>query len=729
MSSDSLTIFDPNLPREAELSENISLAKDAIKRQLPLIFICMIIGGVAAMLFTALQPHTYTAISSVQIEQQSDNVVGDDSKSNPPPPAADAQRQLTTQLDILRSRAMAARVAKDLKLVGNRQFYAAMNLDPSEWLAAGGNASPALWSATAGLLSANLEVDLPKDSRVASISFTSGNPDLSAKIANSYAYNLIGLNIERRFRSSDYARNYLSQQVLDARSKLETSQRMLNDFARRAGLVTADNPAGSQKNAGSMTQSTLLQLNQALNDARAKRIEAEQRLRAASGSQLMSVPDVVNNPTVQRLLSDLATQQEQLSEARARYSDQHPAVTLAETRVRQLQSQIQSAASSVRSSLEAQYQAAAGQEAALAREVGGSKAQSLAEQDRSVGYDTLSHDVETNQTIYDQLLQRQREVSTSAGVTLNNISVLDEAAPPSEPSWPKPRLNLVLGVLLGMILGVAAAIARELLDDRVDGPDELERKLHLTSLGEVPLVRHLEPPSTLASLDDPEWPLAVSYTACRTALQFSTRDGLPKHFVVTSSDSGEGKTMTALGLARSLAKTGKRVLLIEGDLRGRSLTEWLDLKESAGLGALMTDQATFEEAIQESGLPNLDIIAAGPQPPNPPDILDPERLADLLAGASQFYDCTIIDAPGVTNLADAPLLAAASGYVLFVIASGTNHRGRAKTALRRLSATGATIVGSVITKVPSRPFNVPARRLLRRLRKPEAQLPQLPKAA
>jgi capsular exopolysaccharide synthesis family protein len=171
------------------------------------------------------------------------------------------------------------------------------------------------------------------------------------------------------------------------------------------------------------------------------------------------------------------------------------------------------------------------------------------------------------------------------------------------------------------------------------------------------------------------------------------------------------------------------VLLIEGDLRGRSLTEWLDLKESAGLGALMTDQATFEEAIQESGLPNLDIIAAGPQPPNPPDILDPERLADLLAGASQFYDCTIIDAPGVTNLADAPLLAAASGYVLFVIASGTNHRGRAKTALRRLSATGATIVGSVITKVPSRPFNVPARRLLRRLRKPEAQLPQLPKAA
>ncbi len=156
-----------------------------------------------------------------------------------------------------------------------------------------------------------------------------------------------------------------------------------------------------------------------------------------------------------------------------------------------------------------------------------------------------------------------------------------------------------------MILGAGLAIAREMIDDRVDGPDELERKLHLTSLGEIPLIRHLDPEAAICSLDEPDSPLAVGYAACRTALQFSTRDGLPQQLVVTSSDAGEGKTMSALGVARSLASAGKRVLLIEADLRNGKLSEWLDLKEAPGLGAVLTEQASFEDAIQESVFPNL----------------------------------------------------------------------------------------------------------------------------
>jgi capsular exopolysaccharide synthesis family protein len=162
-----------------------------------------------------------------------------------------------------------------------------------------------------------------------------------------------------------------------------------------------------------------------------------------------------------------------------------------------------------------------------------------------------------------------------------------------------------------------------------------------------------------------------------------------------------------MGIARSLSNTGKRVLLIDGDLRRRVLTKWLRLNEEVGLSSLLTEQADLSEAIQDSGFQNLDVIAAGPQPPNPPDILDPERLRGLIQEANQDYDCIIIDAPPVATLADAPLLAAASEYVIFVIAAGTNHRGRAKATMRRLSATGATIIGGVITKVPSASFKVP----------------------
>jgi len=705
MSSKSIAVIDPLSQGQTELSETVSFAREAIRRQLLLIILCMLLGGLAAAVFTATQEPAYTAVASVQIEQRSPDVVGPDSV-NPAPPSGDMERQLNTQLDTLRSRAMAARVARDLKLVGDKSFYAAMNLDSAEWTAPGASSSKPLWDAVAQMLSNNLVVTLPKDSRVATIAFSSGDPYVSAKIANSYAHNLISLNLERRFRSSDYARSYLNSQLMAARAELEKSQRQLNEYARAAGLLNANNPAGSG-GSGSVAQSTLSQMNAALSDVRAKRIEAQQRMQAARGSNLMSTPDVVNNPTVQRLLSDRATQEQLLSEARARYTNAHPSVVVAQARVNELNSQIQAAASSVRSSLEAEYRAAAGQEAALTGEVGASKGQSLAEQDRSMTYDALRHDMENNRAQYDQLLQRQREVSNSAGVALNNISILDEASASSEPTSPKPRLNLIFGILLGLVIGVALAIGRELVDDRVDGTNELERKLNLISLGEIPLIRNLNQDTALEQLDDPDSALALAYTGCRTSLQFSTQDGLPACVSITSSDSGEGKTTSALGIARSLSNTGKRVLLIDGDLRRQVLTKWLRLNEGVGLSSLLTEQADLTEAVQDSGFQNLDVIAAGPQPPNPPDILDPERLRALIQEADQNYDCIIIDAPPVATLADAPLIAAASEYVIFVIAAGTNHGGRARATMRRLSATGATILGGVITKVPSAAFKVP----------------------
>jgi capsular exopolysaccharide synthesis family protein len=706
MPSKSLAVIDPLSQGQADLGESVSFAREAIKRQLLLIILCILLGGLAAAVFTATQERTYTATASVQIEQRSADVVAPDAV-NPTPPSADMERQLNTQLDTLRSRAMGARVARDLKLIGDKSFYDAMNLESAEWTAPGASSSKPLWDAVAQILSNNLTVTLPKDSRVATIAFTSGDPYVSAKIASSYAHNLISLNLERRFRSSDYARSYLNSQLMAARAELEKSQRQLNEYARAAGLLTGTGAAGSSSGSGSVAQSTLSQMNAALSDARAKRIEAQQRLQAARSSQLMSSPDVVNNPAVQRLVSDRATQEQLLSEARARYTNAHPSVVVAQARVNELNSQIQAAASAVRNSIEAEYRSAAGQEAALSREVGASKGQSLAEQDRSMTYEALRHDMENNRAQYDQLLQRQREVSNSAGVALNNISVLDEASAPAEPTSPRPRLNLIFGILLGLVIGIALAIARELLDDRVDGSDELERKLQLTSLGEIPLVRNLDQEGALQQLDDPDSALALAYTGCRTSLQFSTQDGLPGCFAITSSDAGEGKTTSAMGIARSLSNTGKRVLLIDGDLRRRVLTKWLRLNEEVGLSSLLTEQADLSEAIQDSGFQNLDVIAAGPQPPNPPDILDPERLRGLIQEANQDYDCIIIDAPPVATLADAPLLAAASEYVIFVIAAGTNHRGRAKATMRRLSATGATIIGGVITKVPSASFKVP----------------------
>jgi capsular exopolysaccharide synthesis family protein len=592
-------------------------------------------------------------------------------------------------------------VATDLHLLGNAGFYYAMGAKPLPTATRANESATAERDRAAELLASTVTVSLPKDSRVATISFTSGNPQLSAAVANAYAHGLIKLNLDRRFASSDYARNYLNGQVVQSRLRLESSERALNDYARSAGLINTPNMEGGTSGAPvSVTQAALLQLNQALSNARAQRIEAEMRLRASTASPLMSLPEVVNNNAVQKLLTDRAAQEVTLAETRQRYTAEHPTAIQAAARVSQIDQQLSDIASSVRRSLEMQFRAARGQEAALEGQVASLKGASLAEQDRSVQYNILRHEVDSNRSLYDLLLQRQREVATSAGVQPNNISVLDEAVAPSTPSSPKPLLNLLAGVFLGFIVGIALALLRELLDDRVRSIEEVERKLALTSLGQIPLVTAADKPALIASLDDPGSELGIHYSAFRTSLLFSTRTGLPKTVAITSSVEGEGKSTTALATARSLASAGKRVLLIEGDMRRKTITDLLHLNEEAGLSALLTGQASFDEAIQNTGVPNLDAISGGPLPPNPADILDPERLKVVLDCAAQFYDCVIVDAPPVTDLADAPLIAAAAKNVVFVVAAKSHHPGRAKAALRRLRATGATILGAVLTKAP-----------------------------
>ena len=698
MSTDSLAIFERPATGiiEAPVDHGPVPGLAIPKRHIPVIAFSTLIGAAAAMSITNLQTPLYTAESSVQIQPLAANVLGqeDDARAL----ASDAERQLNTQVQLLRSRALAARVATDLELVRKDGFYAAMGVEPPQKQDAsvGGNAKEI--ARAADILSSNVAVSLPKDSRVAQISFTSGDPKLSASVANAYAHGLIELNLERRYASSDYARDYLSRQLGEARMRLEGSERALNDYARDAGLINLGNPESNATSGGTVTQFSLLQLNQALSNARAQRIEAEQRLRAAQSTPLMSLPEVVNNNAVQKLLSDRAAQEVALAETRQRYTAEHPSSILAATRVQQIDQQVAAIASSVRDSLEAQYQAARGQEAALASQVAGLKGQSMAEQDRSVRYNLLHHEVDTNRAMYDLLLQRQREVSTSAGVAPNNISVLDEAVPPANPSYPKPLLNLLAGLFLGFIVGVALAMLRELLDDRVRSTEEVERKLGLTTLGHIPLVRGLSPSALIASLDDPDSELGMHYTALRTSLLFSTRRGLPKSVAITSSVDGEGKSTTALATARSLASAGKQVLLIEADMRRKCITDMLDLKDDVGLSALLTGQADFAEAVQKTDHPKLDAISGGAVPPNPADILDPERFRAILNYASRGYDCVVIDAPPVADLADAPLIAAAAQNVIFVVAANAHHRGRAKASLRRLRATGATILGATLTK-------------------------------
>jgi succinoglycan biosynthesis transport protein ExoP len=385
----------------------------ALRRNLVPIAAILATSLVAGLVLTLLVTPRYVVSASIQIDQAADRVL-ESAEVRPTADDGDAERLLQTQTDVLRSRSLAIRVAQRLKLFGNPGFFAAMEASPPGDSTVIGRARDR--EATLQLLQSHLAVDLPRNSRVATITFESTDPAVAARIANTYASEFIQANLQRKFDSSAYARDFVSRQLAATKDRLEVSERALNDYARAAGLIRTGD-SGGEKGGGSasVTTASLVQLNTAANDARAARIAAEQKWRAASTAPLMSIADVLGNQAVERLLEQRAAGAAELQRERARHLGGHPSVRQLEYQQAELDRQVSDIASAIRSSIRDQYREASGREHALAGQVNALKGATLAEQDRSVRYTILAREADTNRTLYDGLLQRYKELSAARG--------------------------------------------------------------------------------------------------------------------------------------------------------------------------------------------------------------------------------------------------------------------------------------------------------------------------
>lgn len=653
-----------------------------------------LLAGFGAALLTA---PSYRATATVQIDQQSAKVLNSQDVE-PTPSAQEAERFLQTQVDVLKSRSLANRVAETLGFFKDVGFVTTMSNGkaPSETPVP----TDARWrEGIIGTVRGNLKVDLPRNSRVVQIHFESPDPALSAAVANSYAQNFITANLQRRFDTSAYSREFLQGQLAETKRRLETSERELIGYARSAGLIDASaGIAGGADLAGpkSLTTSNLVEMNQAYSQARSARVQAQQRWSQAQATPLMSLPEVLSNPTVQQLTQRRAELEAQYQEERQRRKEEHPAVMQAAAKIRELDRQINTLATSIRSSIRDQYQVAARQEQALQGNVGQLKGETLAEQDRGVRYNILKREVDTSRELYEGLLQRYREVSAAAGITANNISIIDRAEPPLAPIWPRPMLNMLLGGVAGLALALLLVFVRERFDDSVRAPEDVDRKLNLPLLGLVPLL----PPKTLPkdALQDPRSSLSEAHSAMRTSLELSSDQGVPRTLLLTSSRQSEGKTTTAYATAKDFAEAGMNVLLVDSDLRKPSLHRLLNMHNRVGLSNVLARQKSLEEAIQPTAIDNLTFLSSGPLPPNPAQLLGTNAMAELLSQVKQTFDLVIIDGPPVLGLADAPRLGAAAEATIFVVEANGAHHGSARAALRRLMDSRVNILGVVLTK-------------------------------
>ena len=548
------------------------------------------------------------------------------------------------------------------------------------------------------MVASGLKVIPPKEGRLIKFEFVSSSPQLAATVANGIADNFINSALQRRYKSSAYARNFLERQINKTRSDLERSERQLVAYAQKQGIVSSSSGGGGEGKSpsgesGSLQSDSLFALNSALATATARRVAAE----GAYRSSLSTGPTSDVTGSTSALRQERARLMGEYQQKREFMKPEHPEMESLQAQINELERQTARESSTISSgrnnSLLAEYRGALAAERALQGRVSALKGDVLDLRGRSIQYNILQREVDTNRSLYDALLQRYKEIGVAGGIGVSPVSIVDRADTPLFPFKPQPFLNLLLGIGLGLIAGIAAAVGLEVINDTIKSRDDVRKKLDMSCVGVVPKLAGKG--TFLDEIKSPTSPISEGYSALIAALRYSTEEGMPKVLALTSASSGEGKSSSAFAIARTYARLDRRVLLIDSDLRKPAFKTDSD---DVGLSHLLTTDDPLIDHLVPTQHENLTLLPSGPVPPNPADLLSTGRLRKIIAEASEQFDLVIIDAPPTLGLADAPLLAAAAGNTAFVIEAGRTRTRAVIDALNRLETIGTHVLGVILTK-------------------------------
>jgi len=663
---------------------------------------------VTVLIGTLLTTPIYRASSTLQIERDTIRVV--DVGAMTPLEGAGDRDFYQTQYELLKSRTLAERVVNQMGLGSAEferlrprslwsRFTGLFGADRAVSVAStsGAAARPAQADARQNSLinrfREGLSIEPVRNSRLVRVNYDSPDRAFSQRAANAVVETFIASNLERRFDSSSYAKGYLEERLQEFKQKLEDSERNLVGFAQKEQIISV----GEQST--SLSEQSLASLNAALGKAREDRIRSESMWRQAQASRGLVLYGEAGGQSMIKSLQEsrgklLAEYQDKLR----MYKPDYPLMLQLKGQIGEIDRQIIDEIANVKAAIRAEFLGAQEQERLLNEQMIAVTSEALDLQNRSIQYNIYKREVDTNRQLYDGLLQRYKEIGVAGGVSTNNISVVDRAMPGSQ-FKPSIKGNMVIGMLLGLLLGILLAVAFEYLDDTLKLPEDLEKHLGVPVLGVIPMLKKTTPQQ---AWQDQRSAFSEAYRSVRTALQFSTATGAPKSILVTSATPSEGKSTTALTLARNFAQMGTRVLLIDADLRNPTLHKTLGIDNSRGLSNLLAGAVRANDVIVTTRDKGLMVMTSGPLPPNPAELLAGSKMLSLLTVAGVKFDKIIIDGPPVLGLADAPILANVARGTLLVVEAGETRVSIARNAIKRLQAAHAFVVGGILTKFESR---------------------------
>lgn len=541
-------------------------------------------------------------------------------------------------------------------------------------------------------------------SYVLEISVNSIDPRESARVANAYADAYLDFQLDTRYEAARRANEWLSERVDDLREEVRIKESAVEAYRAETGLVQAGGVLLTDQQATDL-QASILNARTDLAERRARLRQVQELV--GRGSSLEAVESVVSSSAVSALRQQQAAVERRQTDLESRYFDQHPEVQNVRLELADIRRQIQAEVDRVVQNLDNEVEVAQTRLATLESSAAQIRSEVLSNNRAQVRLRELERDAQAARAVLENFLGRFEEISEQDRLPTGNAQVISRATPAGAPISPTLNSALMAALVLGALAALAVAIILELLDEVVRSTDDVTERVGAPVLTVTPAVgqkslRELprgERDPTYFVVRKPMSAFAESLRMLRSAVMYSNLDHMPRTVAVTSAASGEGKTTMALALARISADAGQKVLLIDCDLRRRSLSEFLPQKPKLGLLDVLTGASTLEQALVRDTANKVDLLPARETAFTPVDVFGSDAMGDLLVRAREQYDLVICDCAPILAVAETRILARRVEACVVVARWARTPIKALRAALRELRQTGVKPIGVVLNSV------------------------------
>lgn len=543
------------------------------------------------------------------------------------------------------------------------------------------------------LIQANLKVLPIKNTKIVQISYSDNSAAIAKLIADAVAKAYMDEILEMKLTTSRYALQWMTVKAQDERKKLESSEIAMQAYMRANDLVTVENKLA-------IIPQRLTDFSSQLAKAQTDRKVLEDIMRQINAAgkdvfQLENMPIFAGNEVLKRQRELIFKARQNINELSKKFGEKHPVMIKSNDDLNQLVGQQQAEINRVIASTKNSYELAKSQEKNLEDLLATTKSELLNLNEKFIQYSIMKRDVDANRLVYESLTSSIKKEGVTEQSQSINVWVIKNAELPISPSKPNKKRNLALGILLGLMAGVGCAFLVEYLDNTVKSEKDLESRYGLTVLGSVEKLKEKGKNIETYIVQKPLSPMAESYRLIRSGLLLSSAEQPPKTILVTSMGPGEGKTATTINIARVFCQGGKRVLIIDCDLRRPRVHSVLEMQNDKGLSNYLTGNL-HENIIHKVDGEEIFVITAGSIPPNPSDLVGSKKLKLLIKKMAENFDFVLVDSPPVQSVTDSLALTQLVDGTVVVVRAGETTYDMIYSGLKKLKDMQCHFLGFVL---------------------------------